>query len=246
MKQLAKNKRGCFIETGIFLLAALFIVLLARLMGDPAPKDNTSMLRSSKPKPSHPNPLPNKKSGMKLLTRIQALENQHFPEQITSQMEVVNVPYLDLKGVIRTGQIVVHTEIADEVFRIFSEIADSNFPIDKIQPIVKYGWDDNSSVLDNNTSAFNYRMRIGPGVKKKLSLHSFGVAIDINPYLNPFLDSDGNGESPYDPGVRGTITHDSPPYKIFIKHGWTWGGDWIRAKDYQHFEKKSALENVQQ
>jgi hypothetical protein len=24
---------------------------------------------------------------------------------------------------------------------------------------------------------------------------------------------------------------------LFKAHGWTWGGDWASAKDYQHFEK---------
>ncbi|WP_336246075.1 MULTISPECIES: M15 family metallopeptidase [Anaerovoracaceae] len=26
-------------------------------------------------------------------------------------------------------------------------------------------------------------------------------------------------------------------YKLFKKHGFTWGGDWKALKDYQHFEK---------
>ena len=26
-------------------------------------------------------------------------------------------------------------------------------------------------------------------------------------------------------------------YKLFTEHGFTWGGDWVHSKDYQHFEK---------
>ena len=32
------------------------------------------------------------------------------------------------------------------------------------------------------------------------------------------------------------ITHDDLLYKVFIKNGFTWGGDWETSKDYQHFE----------
>lgn len=26
-------------------------------------------------------------------------------------------------------------------------------------------------------------------------------------------------------------------YEIFMKYGWSWGGNWSNRKDYQHFEK---------
>ena len=33
------------------------------------------------------------------------------------------------------------------------------------------------------------------------------------------------------------ISRDDPCYKLFIKHGFRWGGAWRSLKDYQHFEK---------
>lgn len=33
------------------------------------------------------------------------------------------------------------------------------------------------------------------------------------------------------------IDKNDPLYKIFMKHGWSWGGNWSNKKDYQHFEK---------
>ena len=32
------------------------------------------------------------------------------------------------------------------------------------------------------------------------------------------------------------IDHDDLCYKLFVEHGFEWGGDWEHAKDYQHFE----------
>ena len=34
------------------------------------------------------------------------------------------------------------------------------------------------------------------------------------------------------------IDHSDYCYKVFIAHGWKWGGDWNGDKDYQHFYKE--------
>jgi len=103
------------------------------------------------------------------------------------------------------------------------------------------------SIKNNNTSSFNYRNV--PGSKKR-SNHALGLAIDINPYENPYIPTSG-GISDYsaldekeyyyatnrnnrDPHV---ITHEDLAYKLFKAYGFTWGGDWNSLKDYQHFEK---------
>ncbi len=49
------------------------------------------------------------------------------------------------------------------VKQIFDEIEATGYPITKVVPIVAYEWDDDASIADNNTSAFNYRHVIGPG-----------------------------------------------------------------------------------
>ncbi len=41
----------------------------------------------------------------------------------------------------------------------------------------------------------------------------------------------------YDPKAAGTLTATSAPTRIFLSHGWHWGGFWKHDKDYQHFEK---------
>lgn len=70
-----------------------------------------------------------------------------------------------------------------------------------------------------------------------------GTAIDINPLYNPYVSNGiispvsasiyANRDSNY----KYKITKDDPIYKLFIKHGWSWGGNWLNKKDYQHFEK---------
>lgn len=105
---------------------------------------------------------------------------------------------------------------------------------------------DTKSIENNNTSAFNYR--VVPGTAH-LSNHAKGRAIDLNPLQNPYVayQSDGTFKQYYkdmekyldrNSGEAHMVTHEDTAYRIFTKYGFTWGGDWVNSKDYQHFEKK--------
>lgn len=164
------------------------------------------------------------------------LKKEGAPDSITSQMTVVEVEYIDYNGKEQKGVLVVNKKVAKEVAEIFKEIKNSGFKIEKIIPISEYVWDDDKSMFDNNSSGYNYRFVAN---SKKLSNHSFGMAIDINPKYNPMIIGDKiyppNGS--YNSKNEGTITADSEVVKIFKKRGWRWGGDYKSLKDYQHFDK---------
>lgn len=158
------------------------------------------------------------------------------PESITNQMTIIQVKFNDYNGNDSTGTMVVNKKIAKEVIEIFDEIKSSGFQIEKVIPISEYEWNDDKSMEDNNTSAYNYRLAANT---KKLSNHAYGMAIDINPRYNPMVIknkvSPANGS--YSKENKGTISADSQVVKIFKKRGWKWGGDYKSLKDYQHFEK---------
>ena len=110
--------------------------------------------------------------------------------------------------------------------------------------IDEYDANDENSMEDNNTSAFNYRTVNG---SSKLSKHSLGLAVDINPRFNPCVRTI-NGEVSVEPAngaeyvdrtqeFSHKITESDLCYQLFIEHGFTWGGSWNSVKDYQHFEK---------
>jgi len=167
----------------------------------------------------------------------QALRNTKAPDSIVKNLTIIEVEYYSFDQKLHRGQLVVHKSVAKDLVEIFEIIKKSKFPIAKVIPIVKYNWSDDLSMEDNNTSAFNYRK---VARKNSLSKHSFGIAIDINPYLNPAIYNDGS-ISPkganYNTKAPGTIVKVSLIYKEFIERGWIWGGDWNSLKDYQHFEK---------
>ncbi|HWH07042.1 MAG TPA: M15 family metallopeptidase [Candidatus Paceibacterota bacterium] len=171
------------------------------------------------------------------LTRAEALKGKEVPDDVRDSIELIDVTYISFDGALHQGQIIVHKDLVTEVIEIFEGLRALRFPIEKVVPVVAYDWDDNASMAANNSSAFNYRTVAGTD---RLSNHSFGRAIDINPALNPYTQIDGLVMPPgavYDPSRPGTFVTDSEAVRLFTDRGWTWGGTWINTKDWQHFEK---------
>lgn len=171
------------------------------------------------------------------MSRHEALAGNDFPKEVLDQMALVDVHYIGFDGRKHRGQIVVRVDLAAEVRSIFNEIERSREPIAKVIPIVRYGWNDDRSMAENNTSGFNYRtVNDRPG--GNLSKHARGIAIDVNPRLNPFEGKRGGWPYPHRPGTPGTLSATNPITLAFRKRGWTWGGSWSGKKDFQHFVKR--------
>lgn len=155
----------------------------------------------------------------------------------------VDLDYWGFDGQTHRGQLVVHQDLTDEVIDVFAQLLVLRYPIEKMRTVDLYpGADDELSMRDNNTSAFNCRDIPGTG---SWSLHAYGRAIDINPKLNPYVPSSGRYEpanagpwidrSGTDPGML----HDGDPAVLaFTGRGWQWGGYWRTPRDYQHFEMR--------
>jgi len=148
-------------------------------------------------------------------------------------------PYSDL---FHTGVITVNNDLIDDLREIFKELYDEpSFSMGLVAPIYNFDWDDQKSMWSNNTSGFNYRYISGT---KKLSNHSKGRALDINPRVNPLVTKSGNLDpqnGSINPNEPGSLLPGSPSHYLvnsFKKRGWIWGGDWKNFKDYQHFEKR--------
>lgn len=169
------------------------------------------------------------------MTREEALGNNTFPQSVLASQELVTVRYYSFDGKLHEGQVVLHREVAEDIREIFRDIEKSRFPVAKVIPIVRYNWSDDKSIADNNTSAFNYRTIAGT---KKLSDHARGRAIDLNPYLNPWIGKSGVAKRPYNTERAGTIVAGDVVVQAFKKRGWLWGGSWKNSRDYQHFYKR--------
>jgi len=152
--------------------------------------------------------------------------------------------YVDFEGNTQKGELICNKAIAQDLLEIFKELHDASYQIDKIRLIDEYGGDDDLSCADNNTSCFNYRV---VGGTDNLSKHALGLAIDINPFQNPYITYPNGVERISPPGSEAYADRDSGLdhmilegdlcYNLFIEHGFTWGGHWHSLKDYQHFQK---------
>ena len=164
------------------------------------------------------------------------------PPEILGLQRQIETPYVDFSGCSKIGSLLIHHSIAEETEQIFKAIINLGYPIDRIEPLDEYidpltgTWCDLRSMQANNCSAFNYRPMIH---KAKLSYHALGLAVDINPMMNPFIKGSTvlpTGAS-YIPGSLGVLTAGHPVVKLFEDHGWTWGGNFTEIKDYHHFQK---------
>jgi hypothetical protein len=155
-----------------------------------------------------------------------------------SELSYLKLTYYGFDGESHNGEMVVNKKVAQDVVDIFKELYEKKFPIEKIQLVDDFNASDEESMKNNNTSAFNYRLISG---SSKLSNHSFGFAIDINPVQNPHV---VNGKIPSITPEKcanranselGMIHKYDACYNAFISRGWSWGGFW-KNPDYQHFE----------
>lgn len=171
------------------------------------------------------------------LTFEEAISGIEIPKQIINQLELIDVQYYSFDGKLHQGQILINKKVKNDVIEIFNIIKALKFPVEKVIPISMYNWDDEKSMNDNNTSAFNLRNIRGTKTK---SYHYYGLAIDINPLQNPQIKRGVifPTKAEYNPNSAGTLTKDSKIVKEFLKRGWSWGGNWRSQKDYQHFEKR--------
>lgn len=183
--------------------------------------------------------------GTKVYERINDCSYRENPHIALSHLRYLRVLHVGFDGETHVGEMIVHEEIAEDVLQIFQKLYEARYPIERMRLVDDYQADDNVSMADNNSSAFNYRYI---ATTTKLSNHSWGKAVDINPLYNPYIytaggqlhvDPEGSqayvdrsGDCPY------MIDHEDLCCRLFLEHGFTWGGDWDGRKDYQHFEKK--------
>lgn len=157
----------------------------------------------------------------------------------------VRLTYLGLDGRAHRGELVVASAVTPDVVKIFRSLYHDRYPIERMRTVDHYDADDDLSMADNNTSAFNCRPITGGTA---WSNHSYGRAIDLNPVLNPYVSAGGtvlppNG-APYADRTRtdpGLIHAGDPTVRAFADHGWDWGGYWTSPIDYQHFEKPTEI-----
>jgi poly-gamma-glutamate synthesis protein (capsule biosynthesis protein) len=165
-----------------------------------------------------------------------------LPSPRLHELRLLEIPHIDFAGVERAGILITARALAEQILGIFSELRALDFPIASMRPMIDFDGDDGLSMAANNSSCFNSRRIIN---SDRISVHSYGAAIDINPVQNPVV---RDGKHRPDAGAAyldreniraGMFVEGGPAVQVFLDAGWKWGGHWDNPKDYHHFFEPS-------
>jgi hypothetical protein len=139
-----------------------------------------------------------------------------------------------------TGEMIVNASVADQVTDVFGDIYAARFPIEEMRVITLKEQRAPITGDTNITSSFECRpVTLGD----TWSEHSYGLAIDINSFHNPYWRGDliapELATSYVDRDWRrpGMIFEGDAVTRAFDAIGWGWGGRWSSLKDWMHFSQ---------
>lgn len=165
------------------------------------------------------------------------------------RLALISIPYFDFDGAEHNdGELIVLDAVAEQAAAIFFQLYKNRFPLAKIRSAHHYGASDELSMEDNNSSCFCVRPIEGTDLT---SLHSYGLAIDINPLQNPFVMFDektGNAKIYPKNGWEYLNRHNQKEgmvetiVPLLAEHGFfIWGGKWTTPIDYHHFQPQRGI-----
>ncbi|HEX6233030.1 MAG TPA: M15 family metallopeptidase [Jiangellaceae bacterium] len=138
------------------------------------------------------------------------------------------------------GELIVHSSVAGDVVEVFSRLYDARFPIEEMRVVAAPELNAPPTGDGNNTSAFVCRPSTGGAA---WSQHAYGLAVDVNPFHNPYHRGDAvipELASAYLDRTRdasGMIRSGDVVTTAFASIGWRWGGNWNSSKDWMHFSQ---------
>jgi hypothetical protein len=140
-----------------------------------------------------------------------------------------------------TGELLLNRSVADDVVAVFRTLYDKRFPFEELRVTTRAELDAAPTGDGNGTGAFVCRPTTGSTTT--YSQHAYGLAIDLDPFQNPYTNDDlvlpelASSYLDRDDVRPGMITPDGVVVRAFESIGWTWGGTWRSLKDYQHFSQ---------
>lgn len=137
-----------------------------------------------------------------------------------------------------TGELLVNAAVADQLVLVFQSLYEQRFPIEEMRIVRMEELDAPPTGDTNLTSVFECREATGG---TSWSQHAFGLAVDVNPFHNPYLRGEvvlpelAGAYTDREDIRPGMIVEGDGVVEAFAGIGWTWGGDWRTLKDWMHF-----------
>lgn len=154
------------------------------------------------------------------------------------ELRYLTMSHMGFDGRPHTGEMIVNAQFAEQAVEVFRGLFEAGFPIEEMRVIRADELDLHPTGDGNVTTSFVCRDAVQT---TSWSQHAFGLAIDVNPFHNPYLKVDlvlPELASAYlDRGdVRpGMIVSGDGVTASFFEMGWSWGGEWTSLKDWMHF-----------
>ena len=156
------------------------------------------------------------------------------------QLDWIRLTYVGFDGHRHTGELLAHEDVSADLVTVFRALWKARFPIEEMRITEARELDLRPTGDGNNTGAFVCRPMFDSST---YSEHAYGLAIDVNPFQNPYHRGDAvipelasayldrHDQRP------GMIFDGGPVVAAFDRIGWTWGGRWRTLKDFQHFSR---------
>jgi hypothetical protein len=164
-----------------------------------------------------------------------------------TSLRMIRMNFWDYNKKLQRGTLIGASWATSDYVDVFRRAFAEKFRIKKMYPADRYGGDDIKAMRAGDTSAFNCRHVTGNPYR--MSRHSWGDAIDINTFENPYVT--GSRVYPAAAAMRyyyhrskhlndpGVITSRSSIARALWAHGWSWGARWS-PPDYQHWSATGA------
>ncbi len=158
-----------------------------------------------------------------------------------SELAYLKISYWGYDNKPHVGVLIINKILAKETVNIFKKLYDIKYPIQEMKIYDTYGFGDYGK--HNDTVGFYCRPPANGTAK--YSEHAYGIAIDINPLVNPYVAKSKNiiwpaqskNYTDRNQFKKGMIHSGDEVFDIFANHGWEWGGLWKNDQDYMHFQK---------
>ncbi len=159
------------------------------------------------------------------------------------ELTYLTMAHYGFDGEYHTGEMIVNAEVADQVVEVFRRLHEARYPIEQMRVITAEEIDAHPTGDGNDTTAFVCRPAVG---SESWSQHAFGLAVDINPFHNPYrkgdlvlpeLASAYVDRSDVRPGM---IVEGDVVVQAFDDIGWGWGGRWQSLDDWMHFSRSGT------
>ncbi|KAA9160929.1 M15 family metallopeptidase [Amycolatopsis acidicola] len=156
----------------------------------------------------------------------------------STDLRYLTMSFWGFDGKAHTGEMLVNATVAEAVTKVFGQLFAAHFPLEEMRVTRADELDAPPTGDGNNTSAFVCRPVRG---QTNWSAHAYGLAIDLNPFCNPYTKGDlvlPELASAYlDRSWRrpGMVLAGDSTVRDFAAIGWSWGGAWQNPTDRMHF-----------